>query len=132
MTTIRQPNSGPGYAKYPEHTVTVSPFKGRVVIETPDGEVLVDTRGALELREATYPAVYYVPRSDTKMGRLTKTEHSTHCPFKGDASYFSIASLPKGENAVWTYEHPFDEVATIRDALAFYRDRVKIRVEPEV
>jgi uncharacterized protein (DUF427 family) len=123
-------NSGPGYAKHPEHTVTVTPFKGRVVVEAPDGKTLVDTRRALELREASYPPVYYVPRADTKMERLVKTTHSSHCPFKGDASYFSIADAPSGENAVWTYEAPFDEVVSIRDALAFYRNKVTIRVEP--
>jgi uncharacterized protein (DUF427 family) len=122
-------NSGPGYAKHPEHTVTVEPFKGRVVVETSDGQVLVDTTRALELREASYPPVYYIPRADTKMHRLAKTSHSSHCPFKGDASYFSIADLPGGENAVWSYETPFDEVASIREALAFYPNKVTIRVE---
>jgi uncharacterized protein (DUF427 family) len=123
-------SSGPGYAKHPDHTVTVAPFEGRVVVEAPKGEVLVDTRRALVLREARYPPVYYVPRQDTRMDRLEKTAHHTHCPFKGDASYFGIRGLPNGNNAVWTYEAPFDEVASIREALAFYPDRVTIRVEP--
>lgn len=124
-----QPNSGPGYAKHPEHAVTVTPFAGHVVVETPDGQLLADTRSALELREGSYPPVYYVPRADAKMDRLAKPPHSTYCPFKGNASYFSIAGMPAGENAVWSYEAPYDEVASIRDALAFYPNKVTIRVE---
>jgi uncharacterized protein (DUF427 family) len=122
------PNSGPGYAKHPEHTVTVAPFKGRVVVES-NGELLAETEHALELREADYPAVYYVPRGDTRMDRLVPTNHKTRCPFKGEASYFSIVG--GAENAVWSYEHPYDEVLAIREHLAFYPDRVSaIRVEP--
>ena len=121
-------NSGPGYAKHPEHTVTVTPFKGRVVVES-NGEVLSETEHALELREADYPPVYYVPRGDTKMERLVPTNHKTRCPFKGEASYFSLVG--GAENAVWSYEHPYDEVLAIREHLAFYPDRVSaIRVEP--
>jgi len=121
-------NSGPGYAKHPEHTVTVTPFKGRVIVEF-NGEVLSETEHALELREADYPPVYYVPRGDTKMERLVPTNHKTRCPFKGEASYFSLVG--GAENAVWSYEHPYDEVLAIREHLAFYPDRVSaIRVEP--
>ncbi len=129
MSTLIHANSGPGYAKHPEHTVTVTPFEGRVVVEAPDGRVLVDTFRALELRESSYAPVYYVPRADTKMELMRKTARSTHCPFKGDASYFSILDARDGENAVWSYETPFDEVASIRDALAFYPNKVTIRVE---
>ena len=122
------PNSGPGYAQHPEHTVTVAPFKGRVVVEV-NGEILADTQHALQLNEARYPAVYYIPRSDTRMDRLVPTDHHTHCPFKGDASYFSVTNGV--ENAVWSYEHPYDEVLSIREYLAFYRDRVgALKVEP--
>ncbi len=122
------PNSGPGYAKNPDHTVTVAPFKGRVVVQV-NGEVLTDTEHALELKEARYPAVYYVPRRDTRMERLVATDHHTHCPFKGEASYFSISG--GAENAVWSYEQPYDEVLSIREYLAFYPDRVDfIKAEP--
>jgi uncharacterized protein (DUF427 family) len=93
-------SSSPAYAKHPEHTITVKPFAGRVVVETKDGRPLVDTRAALELREASYPPVYYVPRSDAQMASLTKTSHHTHCPFKGEASYFSIGSEAELANAV--------------------------------
>jgi uncharacterized protein (DUF427 family) len=122
------PSSGPGYAKQPDHTVVVEPFKGRVVVKV-NGEVLADTEHALELTEARYPAVYYVPRTDTQMSRLVSTDHHTHCPYKGEASYFSIVG--GAENAVWSYVHPYDEVLAIREYLAFYPDRVgSIQVVP--
>ena len=96
------------------------------------GKVLVDTTSALQLQEASYAAVFYVPRADAKMDRLTKTQHSTHCPFKGDASYFTVKDEPaaEGENAVWTYETPFDEVASIKDGLAFYGNKLTIKATP--
>lgn len=123
-------SSSPAYAKNPDHKITVKPFKGRVVVETHDGKVLVDTTNALELKEASYPAVFYVPRADAKMDRLTKTAHSTHCPFKGDASYFTVNGNAEGANAVWTYETPFDEVASIKEALAFYPNKLTIKATP--
>lgn len=121
-------NPGPGYSKNPEHTVVVRPFAGRVVVEA-NGEVLADTQHALLLNEAGYPEVYYIPRADARMDRLVATAHHTGCPYKGQASYFSIQG--GAENAVWSYEHPYDEVASIREHLAFYPNRVgSIRVEP--
>lgn len=114
-------NSGPGYAKHPEHRITTRPAGVRVQVSV-KGEVIADTRDALELREASYPVVYYVPRKDVKMERLARTAHTTYCPFKGHASYFSLAGGP--ENAVWSYEQPYDEVSVIKDHLAFYPDKV--------
>src|SRR3954466_550800 len=122
-------NSGPGYAQHPEHSVVVTPFEGRVVVEA-NGQVLADTEHALALKEANYPIVYYVPRSDTRMAALVATDHHSACPYKGQASYFSIAG--GAENAVWSYEHPYDEVLSIREHLAFYPNRVDaIRVTPK-
>ena len=89
---------------------------------TVKGEVIAETKDALELKEGDYPAVYYIPRKDVKMDRLVRTSHKTHCPFKGDASYFSLKN--GAENAVWTYEEPFDEMAVIKDRLAFNPDKV--------
>jgi uncharacterized protein (DUF427 family) len=114
-------NSGPGYAKHPEHRITTRPADMRVQVKV-NGEVIADTRDAIELKEASYPVVYYVPRRDVKMDRLVRTSHTTYCPFKGHASYFSLADGP--ENAVWSYEQPYDEVAVIKDLLAFYPDKV--------
>jgi uncharacterized protein (DUF427 family) len=113
----------------PDHPITVTPTGGRVVVRR-GGHVLADTRNALTLQESTYPAVQYIPREDADLTLFARTEHATYCPYKGDASYFSIAAGDgPAENAVWTYEHPHDAVAPIREHLAFYPDQVEITVE---
>ena len=106
------------------HPITVRPNPARVVVKA-GGKVIADTRSALTLREATYPPVHYIPRRDVDMAHLQRTEHTTYCPYKGDCAYYDIpAAGDRGENAVWTYELPFEAVATIREHLAFYPDRV--------
>lgn len=92
-----------------------------------NGEVVADTRDAVAMDEGSYPTVYYVPRRDVRMDRLVPSPHRTYCPHKGHASYFSLAGGP--QNAVWSYEQPFDAVGLIRELLAFYPDKVDIRVE---
>ena len=114
-------NSGPGYKKNFDHRVATRPAGVRVQV-TFRGEVMADTRDAVRLDEAGYPAVYYLPRKDVKMDRLVRTNHQSQCPVKGQASYYSIKDGP--ENAVWSYEQPCDEVAVIRERLAFYPNKV--------
>jgi uncharacterized protein (DUF427 family) len=76
-------------------------------------------------REAEYPAVQYIPRRDVDMGALARSEHTTYCPYKGDASYYNIpGGGDRSLNAIWTYETPFEAVAQIKEYLAFYADRV--------
>ena len=104
----------------PEHPITIAPASGRVVVKA-GGKTVADTRAALTLQEASYPPVQYIPRADADMSLLTRTDHTTHCPYKGDASYYS---LPGAENAVWTYETPYPAVAEIAGHLAFYPNRV--------
>ena len=112
----------------PDHPITVTPNPARVVVRR-GGRVLADTRGALSLQEANYPAVQYVPREDADLSLLERTEHSTYCPYKGDASYYTIvAGDAPAENAVWTYEQPYDAVGEIREYLAFYPNQVEIAV----
>ena len=107
-----------------DHPITVEPNPARIVVKL-GGKVIADTREALALREAAYPAVLYIPRKDTDMTLLERTEHTTYCPYKGDCSYFSIPSGgERSVNSVWTYEHPYTAVAAIKDHLAFYPDRV--------
>jgi uncharacterized protein (DUF427 family) len=108
----------------PDHPITIEPNPARVVV-TVEGRVIADTRSALTLREASYPAVQYVPRSDLDLSLLSRTNHASYCPYKGDAAYYSIpVGGERSVNAVWTYEAPYDAVAAIRDHLAFYPDRV--------
>ncbi len=121
--TIKQPG--------PDHPITIERSPMRVTISIA-GKVIADTKQALSLRESTYPAVLYIPREDVDMKLLDRTDHSSHCPYKGDASYYSIPAIggDKAANAVWTYEQPYDAVAEIKDHLAFYADRVLILEEP--
>ncbi|MBV8605711.1 MAG: DUF427 domain-containing protein [Pelomonas sp.] len=108
----------------PDHPITVERTPGRVVVKS-DGRVIADSDEALTLREASYPAVQYLPRKHVDMARLERTTHATYCPYKGDCSYFSLAAAgTKGVNAVWTYEQPYPAVAAIREHVAFYPDRV--------
>ena len=108
----------------PDHPITIAPHPARVVV-TAGGRVLADTRGALALQEASYPPVLYVPREDVDLSLLERTDHATYCPYKSDAAYYSIPGAgERGTNAVWTYEAPYDAVASIKDHLAFYPDRV--------
>jgi uncharacterized protein (DUF427 family) len=114
-------NPAPGYKTHPGHRIETKPAGVRVQVKF-NGEVIADSREAIMLEESKYPPVYYLPRKDVKMERLVRTSHRTHCPFKGDASYFSLKNGP--ENAVWSYEQPYDEMSVIKDRLAFYPDKV--------
>jgi uncharacterized protein (DUF427 family) len=113
------------------HPITITPSAGRVVV-TVAGQTIADTRAALNLQEASYPAVLYIPRADVDMTLLQRTDNATYCPYKGDCAYYSIpAGAERSVNAVWTYEAPFDAVAAIKDHLAFYPNRVDaIEVRP--
>jgi uncharacterized protein (DUF427 family) len=111
----------------PDHPITISPSEKRVRVRL-GGEIIADTSDALDLKESTYPVVHYVPRSAVQMDRLVKTDHSTHCSYKGDASYFSIIAKDgtRVENAVWSYERPFPAMREIANYLAFYPNKVEI------
>jgi uncharacterized protein (DUF427 family) len=106
--------------------ISITPFAGSVTVSA-GSTVLGRSARAVELREGSYPPVIYVPREDIDMQRLVRTDHATKCPWKGQASYYSI----KGDfgmlaNAVWSYETPKDDVTAIAGYLAFYPDRVKV------
>jgi uncharacterized protein (DUF427 family) len=108
----------------PDHPISIEATSSRVVVAV-GGKIIADTRAALTLREASYPAVQYIPRRDVDMTALRRSEHTTYCPYKGNASYYSIpAGGDRSINAVWTYETPFDAMKQIKDYVAFYPDRV--------
>lgn len=103
--------------------IAIRPAGGRVRV-TFNGEIIAESRDALVLEEGKYQPVYYLPRKDVKMERLIRTSHTSHCPHKGDATYFSLCNGPAARNAVWSYEQPFESVKAIKDHLAFYPDKV--------
>ena len=108
----------------PDHPITIERNPLRLIIKVA-GRIVADTRNALTLQEASYPAVQYIPRGDVDMTLLQRTSHATTCPYKGDCAYFSIpVGGDRSINAVWTYERPYPAVEAIKDYLAFYPDRV--------
>jgi uncharacterized protein (DUF427 family) len=114
----------------PDHPITITANPKRIRVSA-GGAIIADTNHALTLKEASYPAVHYVPRGDANMVLLARTDRVTHCPYKGDANYFSIKADGKTlENAIWSYETPFPAMAEISGHLAFYPDKVLIEELP--
>jgi uncharacterized protein (DUF427 family) len=110
----------------PDHPITITANPKRVRVSA-GGVVIADSTHALTLKESIYPAVQYIPREDANMALVQRTDRVTHCPYKGDANYFSVKADGKTlENAIWTYETPFPAMAEIAGFLAFYPDKVKI------
>ena len=110
-----------------DHPITIEPIDDRVRVIW-RGRAIGDSKHALELKEANYPPVVYVPRADMDMTALERTPRVTTCPYKGEANYYAIADgKARDDNAVWTYEHPKADVAEIASHLAFYADKVEIK-----
>ena len=108
----------------PDHPITITPANARIRVIL-GGKVVADTTRALVLKEASYEPVFYIAREDADMSVFTRSEHKTHCPYKGDASYFTITIDGRSaENAVWSYEQPYPAMSEIKEYLAFYPDRV--------
>lgn len=107
-----------------DHPITIERNASRVVVRLA-GRVIADTVEALTVREADYPPVQYIPRKDVDMALLERTSHATHCPYKGDATYFSVPlGSSRATNAAWAYEAPYGAVAQTKGHIAFYPDRV--------
>ncbi|PRY33801.1 DUF427 domain-containing protein [Umezawaea tangerina] len=111
----------------PDHPITVTPTADRVVVRAGD-RVIADTTKALTLQESTYPAVQYIPVGDIDQSVLRRTDTSTYCPFKGDASYYTITGGEDLTDVVWFYEEPYPAVAEIAGHVAFYPNKVDITV----
>jgi uncharacterized protein (DUF427 family) len=114
--TIKIPNAS--------HPITTERNPSRIVVKL-GGKVIADTTEAITLKEASYPAVHYIPRKDVDMAALEPSNTASYCPYKGDASYFSIpAGGERSVDAIWSYEAPYDAVADIKGHLAFYPNRI--------
>ncbi|MFL6108987.1 MAG: DUF427 domain-containing protein [Marmoricola sp.] len=113
------------------HPITIEPSPPvRVLLA---GRVIAETADALVLREAQYAPVTYIPLEAVDPAVLQPSDHQTYCPFKGDASYYSLASASGTiENAVWTYTDPYEAVAQIAGQVAFYPQHVRIETAPAV
>jgi uncharacterized protein (DUF427 family) len=118
---IKEPSAG--------HPITIEPTKGRVQVRI-NGELIADTTAALGLQEATLPLVQYIPFSDVMQDRLTRTDTGSYCPFKGEASYYSVTTSGGDtiDDVIWTYEQPYPAVAAIAGHIAFYPNKAEISV----
>jgi uncharacterized protein (DUF427 family) len=124
MSDLAEPKTKSTKVPGLDHPITIERNTHRVVVKVA-GRVVADTRDALTLREAGYPAVQYIPRQDVDMTLFERTDHVTYCPYKGDCAYYSIpVGGERSINAVWTYEAPYAAVAAIKDHVAFYPNRV--------
>ncbi|RWB34094.1 MAG: DUF427 domain-containing protein [Mesorhizobium sp.] len=123
-------NPSPGFQRNPGKVITVEPYNGTVTVLAGDA-VIASSKRAKVLTESPYPRVLYIPFEDIDFVQLRKTELSTHCPYKGDASYWSVLPAAEaGKDAMWAYEQPFDEMIEIRDHGAFYPTKVSIEATP--
>lgn len=120
---IKEPNAG--------HPITIEPTPGRVQVHI-NGELIADTTAALGLQEATLPLVQYIPLGDVVQERLTRTDTTSYCPFKGEAGYYSVTTSAGDtvKDAIWTYEQPYPAVAAIAGHVAFYPNKADITISP--
>jgi uncharacterized protein (DUF427 family) len=111
------------------HPITVSETGKHVTVRI-NGEVVAETDDSLTLQESTYPAVHYIPLSDVNAEAIRPTDTQTYCPFKGDASYYSVVTAAGDtvEDAIWTYKEPYEAVAEIGGHVAFFADKADITV----
>jgi uncharacterized protein (DUF427 family) len=112
------------------HPITIEPTSRHITVRV-NGQVVADTRAALTLQEASYPAVQYIPIGDVNDSLLQRTDTQTYCPYKGDASYYSVktSSGDVVDDAIWTYEQPYPAVAAIAGHVAFYPDKSDLTVD---
>ena len=124
-------NPSPGFQRNPSRRITVEPFDGAVTVVFSDA-IVASTDKALVLREADYPPVFYIPFKDVYFEFLKRSDTSTHCPYKGNASYWNVSAAGEAVNDVmWAYERPYDEMLQIKDHGAFYPDKVRIEANPK-
>ncbi len=128
MQTDVAASPAPGFAKHPGYKIALTPVERRMRVWLGCAAV-AESSDVLAMREGDYAPVYYFPRADVNMELLTSTDRKTVCPFKGEASYWTIeAGDRRQENAAWSYESPYDEMARIKGYIAFYDNRVKLEM----
>lgn len=114
----------PGHQKWPNHSISEHRLDERVRV-TVGGDTIADSSDVIRIDEDNHPPRYYFPRAGVQMDKLSRTETTSECPFKGVASYYSLdAGGEKMEDVVWTYENPYDEHDVLKDRLAFYTEKI--------
>jgi uncharacterized protein (DUF427 family) len=122
----------PGHQHSPDHKVRESRSRQRFQVSV-DGEIVAESADVIQVDEDGAPVRYYFPRADVRMEKLTRSQTTTSCPFKGTANYFNLDVGGKQlADAVWTYEQPYDEHVDLRERVAFYDDKLpQIKVKPQ-
>lgn len=117
-------SKSPGQQKWPDHKVQETPMDKRVIVEL-DGQCIADSSRVIRVDEDHHPVRYYFPRADVRMDLLERSDTTTQCPFKGTAHYFHVKlGSTKFEDAIWSYEDPYDEHQGLRERVAFYDDKI--------
>ena len=120
-------NPAPGFLTNHKE-ITIEPL-GRPVTVSANGMIVASSSRAKLLRETPYAPVIYIPFEDIDFSKLAASDHTTHCPYKGHASYWSVTPAGEtGRNAMWAYRTPYDEMVEIIDHAAFYPSRVTISI----
>lgn len=120
----------PGFVRNPDKKITVNRHPGSVTVKAGD-VVIATTKNALCMDEEGLSPVLYIPFDDIGFANLQRTDTRTHCPYKGDASYWRLATDTKPHDVMWAYEEPYEEMRAIKDHGAFYADRVTIEKDDE-
>ena len=117
-------SKAPGYEKWPNHRILETRLTQQMAVRI--GEtIFANSRDVIRVDEDGHPVRFYFPRASVRMDLLDRSETTTHCPFKGTATYFSARVGDQTvKDAVWSYEQPFDEHVTLKDLVAFYEEKV--------
>lgn len=122
-------NPAPGFRQRPDHQIVLSAPEAALTVRLGDVTIAASRR-AIRLDEDHCPPRYYLPREDVDMARLSATAHSSYCPFKGDARYWTVeAGGRQAVNAAWAYDAPYDECLALAGRIAFYGERFEFRVD---
>jgi uncharacterized protein (DUF427 family) len=123
----------PGHRSNPDHRVQEQPVGVWMKVEL-EGELLADSIDVVRVVEDGNPVRYYFPRSDVSMSRLERSPSTSSCPYKGHAHYYSLKlAQGKVDDAVWTYEDPYEEHHRLQGRLAFWEERIPgLRIEPRL
>ena len=125
-------SKSPGHQKWPDHQVREEPLRQPMEVEV-EGVVVASSADVIKVVEDKSPVRYYFPRTDVRTEKLKRSQTTSECPFKGTASYYSLnVGERQLDDAVWSYEDPYDEHQALKGRMAFYDDRLpEIHVRPK-
>ncbi|CAN7217050.1 DUF427 domain-containing protein [Variovorax paradoxus] len=125
-------SKSPGHQKWPDHQVREEPLRQPMEVEV-EGMVVASSADVIKVVEDKSPVRYYFPRTDVRTDKLKRSQTTTECPFKGTASYYSLnVGERQLDDAIWSYEDPYDEHQALKGRMAFYDDRLpEIHVRPK-